>query len=153
VTSGGDAVGRSVEHAHREHWPVLLAGTVRLLRDPDAAEACVQDAFAAALRTWRADGVPANPAAWLTTATRNRALDGLRRSRGVLWVRCSWGVSPGSEVDGPRSVTMRAVLGITVVQGRAVERTDQYGGSSDRRANGAGDREVAGGSLGITVTR
>jgi RNA polymerase sigma-70 factor (ECF subfamily) len=79
VTSGGDAVGTALEQAHRSQWPVLLATTVRLLRDLDAAEECVQDAFAAALRTWRTDGVPANPAAWLTTATRNRATDRLRR--------------------------------------------------------------------------
>jgi RNA polymerase sigma-70 factor (ECF subfamily) len=52
---------------------------VRMLRDLDAAEECVQDAFASALRTWRTDGAPANPAAWLTTATRNRATDRLRR--------------------------------------------------------------------------
>ena len=80
MTPGGDAVGRAVEAAHRAHWPVLVATAVRLLRDLDAAEDCVQDAFAAAVRTWRTDGVPTNPAAWLTTATRNRALDRLRRT-------------------------------------------------------------------------
>ncbi|WP_369138172.1 RNA polymerase sigma factor [Modestobacter versicolor] len=80
MTPAGDAVATAVEAAHREHWPVLLATTVRLLRDLDAAEDCVQDAFAAAVRTWRSDGVPGNPAAWLTTATRHRALDRLRRS-------------------------------------------------------------------------
>ncbi|MGY1616510.1 RNA polymerase sigma factor [Geodermatophilus sp. SYSU D00691] len=79
MTAGGDAVGPALEEAHRAQWPVLVATTVRLLRDLDAAEECVQDAFASALRTWRADGVPANPAAWLTTATRNRATDRLRR--------------------------------------------------------------------------
>ncbi|WP_448623437.1 RNA polymerase sigma factor [Geodermatophilus sp. URMC 64] len=77
--TAGDAVGTALEQAHRSQWPVLVATTVRLLRDLDAAEECVQDAFAAALRTWRTDGVPANPAAWLTTATRNRATDRLRR--------------------------------------------------------------------------
>jgi RNA polymerase sigma-70 factor (ECF subfamily) len=77
--SGGDAVGAVLEEAHRFQWPVLVATTVRTLRDLDAAEECVQDAFASALRTWRADGVPANPAAWLTTVTRNRATDRLRR--------------------------------------------------------------------------
>jgi RNA polymerase sigma-70 factor (ECF subfamily) len=79
VTRGGDAVGTALEEAHRAQWPVLVATTVRVLRDLDAAEECVQDAFASALRTWRTDGVPANPAAWLTTATRNRATDRLRR--------------------------------------------------------------------------
>jgi RNA polymerase sigma-70 factor (ECF subfamily) len=77
--SGGDPVGAVLEEAHRFQWPVLVATTVRTLRDLDAAEECVQDAFASALRTWRADGVPANPAAWLTTVTRNRATDRLRR--------------------------------------------------------------------------
>ena len=80
MTTAGDVVAGAVEAAHRAHWPVLVATTVRLLRDLDAAEDCVQDAFAAAVRTWRTDGVPGNPAAWLTTATRNRALDRLRRS-------------------------------------------------------------------------
>src|SRR3569833_2239661 len=32
----------------------------------------LQDAIAAALATWPTDGVPANPAAWLATAARNR---------------------------------------------------------------------------------
>jgi RNA polymerase sigma-70 factor (ECF subfamily) len=57
----------------------VLAATVRVTRDIDLAEECVQDAFARALTTWSSDGVPSNPAAWLTTVARNRALDLLRR--------------------------------------------------------------------------
>ena len=57
----------------------MLAATVRVTRDLDLAEECVQDAFARALTTWSTDGVPANPGAWLTTVARNRALDLLRR--------------------------------------------------------------------------
>ncbi|WP_198412303.1 RNA polymerase sigma factor [Nocardioides mangrovicus] len=56
----------------------MLAATVRVTRDLDLAEECVQDAYARALTVW-ADGVPRNPAAWLTTAARNRAIDLLRR--------------------------------------------------------------------------
>jgi len=52
---------------------------VRVTRDLDLAEECVQDAYAQALQTWPDRGVPAKPAAWLTTAARNRALDVLRR--------------------------------------------------------------------------
>jgi RNA polymerase sigma-70 factor (ECF subfamily) len=55
----------------------VLAATVRVTRDLDLAEECVQDAFASALSTWTE--VPRNPGAWLTTAARNRALDVLRR--------------------------------------------------------------------------
>lgn len=56
----------------------MLAATVRVTRDLDLAEECVQDAFARAVATWP-DAPPDNPGAWLTTVARNRALDVLRR--------------------------------------------------------------------------
>jgi RNA polymerase sigma-70 factor (ECF subfamily) len=59
----------------------VLAATVRVTRDLDAAEEAVQDAYVQALSTWGDDGVPANPAAWLTTVARRRALNALRRGR------------------------------------------------------------------------
>jgi RNA polymerase sigma-70 factor (ECF subfamily) len=52
---------------------------VRAVRDLDLAEDVVQDAFASALDTWRRDGIPDTPAAWLTTAAKRRAIDRLRR--------------------------------------------------------------------------
>jgi RNA polymerase sigma-70 factor (ECF subfamily) len=52
---------------------------VRVSRDIDLAEECVQDAYAQALRVWRERGIPSRPAAWLTTTARNRVLDVLRR--------------------------------------------------------------------------
>jgi RNA polymerase sigma-70 factor (ECF subfamily) len=42
------------------------------------AEDATQDAFAAALTRWPSDGVPNNPAAWLMTAARNKAIDRIR---------------------------------------------------------------------------
>lgn len=57
----------------------MLATLVRLVGSIDIAEDAVQDAVVDALRRWPADGVPDNPAAWLTTAARNRAFDMLRR--------------------------------------------------------------------------
>ncbi|MDI1465887.1 sigma factor [Catellatospora sp. KI3] len=57
----------------------MLAATVRTAGDLDLAEECVQEAYAAALRSWPRDGVPGNPAAWLTTAARRRAIDVIRR--------------------------------------------------------------------------
>ncbi|MFB9446425.1 RNA polymerase sigma factor [Dactylosporangium vinaceum] len=72
-------VTEAVERAHRDEWARVLAVTVRLTRDLDLAEECVQDAFAQALRTWPEAGVPDRPGAWLTTVARNRALDRLRR--------------------------------------------------------------------------
>jgi RNA polymerase sigma-70 factor (ECF subfamily) len=57
----------------------VLAATVRVTRDIDLAEECVQDAYAKALSTWPETGVPANTGAWLTTVSRRNALDLLRR--------------------------------------------------------------------------
>jgi len=52
---------------------------VRVTRDLDLAEECVQEAYAQALVSWRSGGVPDRPAAWLTTVARRRGLDALRR--------------------------------------------------------------------------
>jgi predicted RNA polymerase sigma factor len=72
-----------VEHAlrgaHRLQWGAVLAATARAVRDIDLAEESVQEAYAEALVTWARDGVPHNPAAWLTTTAKRRALDSLRR--------------------------------------------------------------------------
>src|SRR3954462_8789899 len=71
-------VAAAVADAHRREWAFVLAATVRLTRDLDLAEESAQDAFAQALTSWAADGVPAHPGAWLTTVARRRALDALR---------------------------------------------------------------------------
>jgi RNA polymerase sigma-70 factor, ECF subfamily len=81
VTSNPDAVRRAVADAHRREWAAVLAATVRVTRDLDLAEECVQDAYAAALTDWARGGVPARPGAWLTTAARHNALDTVRRAR------------------------------------------------------------------------
>jgi RNA polymerase sigma factor (sigma-70 family) len=68
----------AVADAHRREWAAVLSATVGVTRDLDLAEECVQEAYAAALRKWPAAGVPDNPAAWLTTAARRRAIDAIR---------------------------------------------------------------------------
>ena len=73
------AVASAVAEAHRREWALVLAAAVRVTRDLDLAEECVQDAYARALTAWASRGVPANPGAWLTTAAKRRALDLLRR--------------------------------------------------------------------------
>jgi RNA polymerase sigma factor (sigma-70 family) len=73
------AVAAAVADAHRREWAFVLAATVRVTRDLDLAEECVQDAYARALDTWGPAGIPARPGAWLTTVARRRALDLLRR--------------------------------------------------------------------------
>ena len=74
-------VEAAVADAHRREWGFVLAATVRVAGSVDLAEECVQDAYGAALDTWRRQGVPRSPGAWLTTAARRRALDVLRREQ------------------------------------------------------------------------
>jgi RNA polymerase sigma factor (sigma-70 family) len=68
-----------VARAHRRDWAQVFATTAQLTRDLDLAEECAQDAFEQALRTWPKTGIPDRPGAWLTTTTRNRARDVMRR--------------------------------------------------------------------------
>jgi RNA polymerase sigma-70 factor (ECF subfamily) len=58
----------------------IVASLIRTTRDWDLAEDAVADAAERALLTWPRDGVPRNPAAWLTTTAQRRALDVLRRA-------------------------------------------------------------------------
>jgi len=81
MAGGHDDVNGAVTEAHRRGWALVLAATVRVARDLDLAEECVQEAYAIALTAWPGDGVPANPVAWLTTAARRRAIDAVRRSQ------------------------------------------------------------------------
>jgi RNA polymerase sigma-70 factor (ECF subfamily) len=80
VTAPRD-VQQAVADAHRREWALVLAATVRVARDLDLAQECVQDAYLAALDAWTRDGIPQRPAAWLTTAARRKALDSQRRAQ------------------------------------------------------------------------
>jgi RNA polymerase sigma-70 factor, ECF subfamily len=70
-----------VDRLFREESGRAVATLIRVTGDFDLAEDAVQDAFAIALRRWSTHGPPPNPAAWITTTARNRAIDRLRRER------------------------------------------------------------------------
>ncbi|NUP48608.1 MAG: sigma-70 family RNA polymerase sigma factor [Catenulispora sp.] len=59
----------------------VLATLIRQAGDFQLAEDALQDAFEAALAAWPRDGVPRNPAAWISVTARRRAIDRLRRER------------------------------------------------------------------------
>ncbi len=63
----------------RQEHGRALATLIRLLGDFERAEEALADAFVLAVERWPVTGLPANPRAWLVTAGRNRAVDGLRR--------------------------------------------------------------------------
>ena len=64
----------------REAYGQAVATLVRVFGDITLAEDAVQDAFVVASDRWRRDGLPPNPAGWIVTTARNRAIDNLRRS-------------------------------------------------------------------------
>jgi len=69
-----------VESVFREVYGQAVATLVRVFGDITLAEDAVQDAFVVASDRWRSDGIPPNPAGWIVTTARNRAIDVLRRS-------------------------------------------------------------------------
>ncbi|MBI1353348.1 MAG: RNA polymerase subunit sigma-24 [Acidobacteria bacterium] len=72
---------RAVELVFREESGAILSTLIRVFGDFDLAEEAMQDAFAEALDHWPREGVPLNPAAWITTAARRRGIDRIRRRR------------------------------------------------------------------------
>ncbi len=70
---------RAVAVAFREHSGKVVATLARVFRSIDLAEEAAQEAFETAIRVWPERGIPENPAAWITTTARNKALDRVRR--------------------------------------------------------------------------
>ncbi len=68
-----------VDGTYRAESRRVFATLIRLLGDFDLAEEALHDAFRAALEQWPREGVPANPRAWLVSAGRFKAIDGMRR--------------------------------------------------------------------------
>lgn len=71
----------AVEAVWKAESTRLVAAIARVTRDIGLAEELAQDALVAALERWPAEGIPDNPAAWLMTAAKRRAIDGLRRAQ------------------------------------------------------------------------
>ena len=74
-----DALHRTIESVWRIEAARIIARVARMTRDVGRAEELAQDALVAALEHWPSSGLPDNPAAWLMTTARNRALDHLRQ--------------------------------------------------------------------------
>ena len=92
-----------VERTFRAAYGQAVGTLVRLFGDITLAEDAVQDAFATAVRRWPRDGVPDNPAGWIVTTARNRAVDVVRRNRrgrelieGIASDRAESALEPGS---------------------------------------------------------
>src|ERR1700746_526278 len=71
---------RAIEAVWRLESARIIAGLAGLVRDVGLAEELAQDALVAALEQWPAEGIPANPGAWLMLTARHRAIDLIRRN-------------------------------------------------------------------------
>src|SRR6266404_6169707 len=78
-----DPVHETVNAVYLSDSRRVLATLIRLLGDFDVAEEAMHDAFRAALEQWPRDGVPGNPRAWLISAARFKAIDGMRRRKRI----------------------------------------------------------------------
>jgi RNA polymerase sigma-70 factor, ECF subfamily len=72
-------VEEAITRAHHDEWARVVAALARRFGDLDIAEEAAAEAFAIAVARWRADGVPPNPGAWLTTTATRKAIDRIRR--------------------------------------------------------------------------
>jgi RNA polymerase sigma-70 factor (ECF subfamily) len=75
-----DTVQLEIERVFRAVYGQAVATLIRVFGDITLAEDAVQDAFVVASDRWRSTGIPPNPAGWIVTTARNRAIDELRRS-------------------------------------------------------------------------
>jgi RNA polymerase sigma-70 factor (ECF subfamily) len=74
-----DDIRETVDGVYRSDSRRVLATLIRLLGDFDLAEEAMHDAFAAAVAQWPREGVPNNPASWLISTGRFKAIDAMRR--------------------------------------------------------------------------
>jgi RNA polymerase sigma-70 factor (ECF subfamily) len=74
-------VHSAIERVFRTEHGKVIAALIGTLRDFDLAEEALQDAFTVALERWPRDGIPPNPAAWMVTTAKRKAIDSWRRER------------------------------------------------------------------------
>jgi RNA polymerase sigma-70 factor (ECF subfamily) len=74
-----EGADEAVEAIYRSDWGRIVAALIRLVGDFELAEEAAQEAFAAAVDQWRADGIPEFPRAWIIQTARHKAIDRIRR--------------------------------------------------------------------------
>lgn len=73
-------IDAAIEQLYRDDWARILATLVRQTRNLDTAEDALQEAIARAIVSWPRDGVPQNPAGWISTTAQRIAVDAARRA-------------------------------------------------------------------------
>jgi RNA polymerase sigma factor (sigma-70 family) len=76
-------IEQTVDHLFRHEWGKLVTVLTKLFgpQNLQLAEDVVQDTLLKALNTWKINGMPDNPSAWLFAVARNKAVDMLRKQQ------------------------------------------------------------------------
>ena len=74
-------IRQTLEIVFREEYGLIVASLIRRAGSFELAEESLQEAFSTALVNWQAEGIPRNPAAWLTTVAYRKLIDILRREQ------------------------------------------------------------------------
>src|SRR5687768_5425514 len=101
------AINEAVTGVYRSDWGRILATVIRLVGDFDIAEEATQEAFEAALGTWREGELPEHPRAWLIQTARNMAIDRVRRRKrfaGKLEELAQQSSAVSSELQSPAEI-------------------------------------------------
>ena len=106
-----------VEAVWRLESTRLIAGLVRIVRDLGLAEDVAQDAMVAALNQWPQTGLPDNPAAWLMTAAKRRAVDHFRRAERRTEIYAEIAHQRQSEIGADQVTRGRRTISMTTCCG------------------------------------
>src|SRR6266849_483480 len=95
----------TVDEVYRSDWGRILATLIGTFGDFDLAEEAAQEAFAAAVNQWRADGIPDSPAAWIIQTARHKAIDRIRRQTRFKEKVESYALELNSTIEEPQYFT------------------------------------------------
>jgi RNA polymerase sigma-70 factor (ECF subfamily) len=95
----------AIDAVYRSDWGGIVATLIGLVGDFDVAEEAVQEAFAAAVKEWRASGVPDSPRAWIIQVARRKAIDRLRRRKRFEEIKSHAASDLVQTVEAPRDDT------------------------------------------------
>jgi len=78
-----DEVLLATDRLYKSHFGKMVSTLLHFSNaiDLQTAEDLVQDSFSAAIISWRKDGLPDNPAAWLFRVCKNRTLNKIKESK------------------------------------------------------------------------
>lgn len=132
-------VRRTIDAVWKLESAALIGGLTRLVGDVGLAEEFAQDALVAALEQWQSSGVPENPAAWLMTTAKRRAIDQLRRAERLERRH----EQLARELDQPRDVEQDDVLRLMFLSCHPVLPTAQRVALTLRLVGGLTAAEIA----------